>query len=199
MSTHNLRLIVASLGCSSSRSEPSQSGTVWWRRRVRRSVGRGLRYTAASAQGDLGRGARCRPALWLVGHPSASRASLPADDRVAPLRRQPIYVAFTLTLWTPVPTWTPISSTVAGLVLTGYCPDRSADEGSALSGSGSAPLSWRTRGSPAGFPGERASAARNDLSIYGPSTDWWGGDARWLQALRRTAARLAAFNPIVGD
>jgi 2-polyprenyl-6-hydroxyphenyl methylase/3-demethylubiquinone-9 3-methyltransferase len=36
------------------------------------------------------------------------------------------------------------------------------------------------------------------LSIY--CTDWWGHEARWLQALRgMVPARLAVFDPIVGD
>ena len=45
-----------------------------------------------------------------------------------------------------------------------------------------------------------ATGAKNDLSIYGASANWWGDDARWLRALRNMVpARLAFFDPLVGD
>ncbi len=111
--------------------------------------------------------------------------------------RQPIYVAFTLTVWT-VPTWTPDQLAVA-IVLTGYCLIGPLMKEARFRQRFGAAFVAYTRQVPYWLPRLRGGAARNDLSIYGPSTDWWGDDARWLRALRgMVPARLAAFDPIVG-
>ena len=114
------------------------------------------------------------------------------------LVRQPIYVAFGLTLWT-VPTWTPDQLAVA-LVLTGYCLIGPLMKEARFRQRFGAGFVAYARHVPYWLPrlGDGTSV-RNDLSIYGPSADWWGDRARWLRALRgMVPARLAAFDPIVG-
>ena len=112
--------------------------------------------------------------------------------------RQPIYVAFALTLWT-VPIWTPDQLAVA-LVLTTYC----------LVGPLLKEKRFRRRFGqtfvayancvPYWLPLPRPPIHRNDLSIYDVSADWWGGETRWLRTLQNLVpARFAFFDPIVGD
>jgi ubiquinone biosynthesis O-methyltransferase len=111
--------------------------------------------------------------------------------------RQPIYVAFALTLWT-VPTWTPDQLALA-LVLTAYC----------LIGPLLKERRFRLRFGqnflayadkvPYWAPWPRPPTKRNDPSIYDASADWWGGKTRWLRTLQNLVpARLAFFDPIVG-
>jgi ubiquinone biosynthesis O-methyltransferase len=112
--------------------------------------------------------------------------------------RQPIYVAFTLTLWT-VPTWTPDQLAVA-VALTAYC----------LAGPLFKERRFRRRFGdafvayalqvPYWMPLRRRPAKRNDLSIYEVPADWWDGRTRWLRILKNMVpARFAFFDPIVGD
>lgn len=112
--------------------------------------------------------------------------------------RQPIYVAFALTLWS-VPTWTPDQLAVA-IVLTAYClvgPLFKEERFGRRFGREFHSYASRV---PYWLPWPRPAIRRNDLSIYGASADWWGGDARWLRTLRNMApARFAFFDPIVGD
>jgi ubiquinone biosynthesis O-methyltransferase len=114
------------------------------------------------------------------------------------LVRQPIYVAFALSLWT-VPTWTPDQLAVA-VVLSAYC----------LVGPLFKEARFRQRFGetfhayalevPYWTPWPRRLTARNDLSIYDVSTDWWDGKTRWLRTLQNLVpARFAFFDPIVGD
>jgi ubiquinone biosynthesis O-methyltransferase len=111
--------------------------------------------------------------------------------------RQPIYVAFALTLWT-VPTWTPDQLAVA-VVLTGYCligplfKERRFRQRFGLA------FDAYARQVPYWLPARR-SIKRNNLSIYDISTDWWDGKTRWLRALQNLVpARFAFFDPLVGD
>jgi protein-S-isoprenylcysteine O-methyltransferase Ste14 len=103
----------------------SPSGTVWWR-----AEGAGLvllccLYAAAwllLAKSILDAGPSLQTGLlgwWAVLR--GVRPTYPAMPTTGLFRlvRQPIYVAFALTLWT-VPTWTP-DQLVLALVLTGYC------------------------------------------------------------------------------
>jgi ubiquinone biosynthesis O-methyltransferase len=111
--------------------------------------------------------------------------------------RQPIYVAFALTLWT-VPTWTPDQLAVA-LVLTAYCLiGPLLKERRFRQRFGQAFLTYAAH-VPYWLPWPRPASNRNDLSIYA-SADWWDGKTRWLRTLQNLVpARFAYFDPIVGD
>jgi 2-polyprenyl-6-hydroxyphenyl methylase/3-demethylubiquinone-9 3-methyltransferase len=112
--------------------------------------------------------------------------------------RQPIYVAFALTLWT-VPVWTPDQLLVA-VVLTAYCVGGPLlKERRFRHRFGHEFLAYARR-VPYWSPWPRPAAIRNDLSIYDASADWWGGRTRWLRALQNLVPpRLAYFDPVVGD
>ncbi len=112
--------------------------------------------------------------------------------------RQPIYVAFALTLWS-VPTWTPDQFAVA-IVLTAYCVTGPLFKerrfrrrfGDAFAGYAQRVPYW--------MPRLRRPAKRNDLSIYEVPSDWWDDQTRWLRILKNMVpARFAFFDPIVGD
>jgi ubiquinone biosynthesis O-methyltransferase len=112
--------------------------------------------------------------------------------------RQPIYVAFALTLWT-VPAWTPDQLAVA-LVLTTYClVGPLLKEKRFRERFGQDFLAYAKR-VPYWSPWPRPPAKRNDLSIYSTSADWWSGKTPWLRTLQNLVpARFAFFDPIVGD
>jgi ubiquinone biosynthesis O-methyltransferase len=112
--------------------------------------------------------------------------------------RQPIYVAFALTLWT-VPTWTPDQLAVA-VVLTAYCVTGPLfKERRFRHRFGDAFVAYALQ-VPYWMPRPRRPAKRNDLSIYEVPTDWWDGQTRWLRTLKNMVpARFAFFDPIVGD
>jgi protein-S-isoprenylcysteine O-methyltransferase Ste14 len=96
--------------------------------------------------------------------------------------RQPIYVAFALTLWT-VPTWTPDQLAVA-LVLTTYCLfGPLLKEKRFRERFGRDFLTYASR-VPYWSPWPRPPAKRNDLSIYGASADWWSSKTPWLRTLQ---------------
>ncbi len=113
--------------------------------------------------------------------------------------RQPIYVAFAITLWT-VPTWTP-DQFVLAIVLTAYCligPLLKEARFSRLFGSEFEiyrsrhpywlPVPW--------LPG--SPPVRNDLSLYDKYADhWWDGSQKWLRALQNLVPpRLAYFDQV---
>jgi ubiquinone biosynthesis O-methyltransferase len=114
--------------------------------------------------------------------------------------RQPIYVAFTITLWT-VPTWTP-DQFVLAVVLTTYCltgPLLKEARFSRLFGSEfeayrSRHRYWlpipRTTGSP---------PVRDIPSLYDRhADDWWDGSQKWLRTLQNLVpARLAYFDRLI--
>ena len=119
------------------------------------------------------------------------------------LCRQPIYVAFTLTLWT-VPTLTP-DQLVVSSVLTLYCligPLFKEARFKRLFGERfvayqlAVPywLPWPRRG-------RTASRARNDLTIYGgDAAAWWDGTMRWRRQLHKLVpARMAYLDRLVPD
>ena len=156
----------------------------------------------AVAEGHLGCGAGASDRLSrLVGRLPASRAGVPADadDRIVPLRSATDLCRLHAD---PLDRADLDTRPTRGRSRSHrLLPDRSAVEGGALPPAVRRRRSWHTPArSPTGFPRLAAGRARNDLSIYGASADWWGDDARWLQALRNMVpARLAAFDPIVGD
>lgn len=112
--------------------------------------------------------------------------------------RQPIYVAFALTLWT-VPTWTPDQLVVA-LVLTAYCLIGPLFKEVRFRRRFGAEFTAYSRRVPYWVPGRAAPRMKNDLSIYDASADWWDDRVRWSRTLRNMVpARFAFFDPIVGD
>jgi ubiquinone biosynthesis O-methyltransferase len=114
--------------------------------------------------------------------------------------RQPIYMAFTITLWT-VPTWTPDQFALA-VVLTSYClTGPLLKEARFLRLFGREFEDYRTR-HPYWLPIPRASGPprpRNDLSRYERHADhWWDGSQRWLRALQNLVpARLGYFDRLI--
>ncbi len=112
------------------------------------------------------------------------------------LVRQPIYVAFALTLWT-VPTWTPDQLAVA-IVLTAYCLVGPLWKEERFRRRFGASFAAYSRKVPYWLPRLTSAPRRNDLSIYGAAADWWGSDRGWLRTLRNMVpARLAHFDPLV--
>ncbi len=103
----------------------SPSGTVWWQARGAALVAMTGLYVAAwlllgKSMADAGLALQTGSLGWtalLRGRPPAY-PPMPTTGLFR-LTRQPIYLAFTLTLWT-VPTWTPDQLAVA-LTLTAYC------------------------------------------------------------------------------
>jgi len=120
--------------------------------------------------------------------------------------RQPIYVAFALTLWT-VPTWTPDQFTVA-TVLTLYCLiGPMFKEARFKSRFGSEFEVYRRRvpywipRAPRRQMTHSPRPVQINLSMYDTyAEDWWTGKTRWLRLLHNMVPpRLAYFTPIVGD
>jgi 2-polyprenyl-6-hydroxyphenyl methylase/3-demethylubiquinone-9 3-methyltransferase len=111
--------------------------------------------------------------------------------------RQPIYVAFSLTLWT-VPTWTPDQLAVA-LALTTYCLVGPLFKEQRFRRRFGQPFVTYMNQVPYWLPLRRPSSKCNDLSIY-ETLDWWGDPARWLRTLQNLVpVRFDFFDPIVGE
>ena len=124
------------------------------------------------------------------------------------LSRQPIYVTFTLTVWT-VPTWTPDQFVVA-VTLTLYCligPLFKEDRFRRIYGTAFDAYAGRV---PYWLPWPRPASSsrvirrpemRNDLSIYRIyAANWWDGSQRFLRLLHNLVPpRLAYFDTIVGS
>ncbi|MFO7561528.1 MAG: bifunctional 2-polyprenyl-6-hydroxyphenol methylase/3-demethylubiquinol 3-O-methyltransferase UbiG [Enhygromyxa sp.] len=118
------------------------------------------------------------------------------------LSRQPIYLAFALTVWT-VPTWTPDQLVVA-VTFTVYCvvgPRFKEARFRRIYGAAFDAYAARV---PYWLPWPRPTrlhAMRNDLSIYDTyAPHWWDGSQRFLRLLHNLVpARLAHFDTIVGS
>ena len=111
--------------------------------------------------------------------------------------RQPIYVAFALTLWT-VPTWTPDQLIVA-LSLTTYCFAGPLLKEARFRRRFGERFAVYSRTVPYWMPWPRRPRVRNDLSIYEMTDEWWDGRVRWVRTLQNLVpARLAFFDPIIG-
>lgn len=184
----------------------SPSGVIWWRAEGLVLIVMSTLYAVAwllLLKAILDAGIALQTGLlgwWAVLRNLAPR--YPPMPRMGLFRliRQPIYVAFALTLWT-VPTWTPDQLAVS-LTLTAYCligplfkerrfAERFGTEFTAYQAHVPYWLPW---------PRPRA-VERNDLTIYDKyAEDWWSGRIRWLRALRNMVpARLQAFDRIAGD
>jgi methanethiol S-methyltransferase len=103
----------------------SPTGSVWWQAHGTALVVMTTLYAAAwllllKAMADAGLGLQTGSTGWiaLLRNRDAVYPKLPVEGLFR-LSRQPIYVAFALTLWT-VPTWTPDQLFLA-TVLTAYC------------------------------------------------------------------------------
>jgi protein-S-isoprenylcysteine O-methyltransferase Ste14 len=135
---------------------------------------------------------------WAVAH--RRRPVFPPMPTTGLFRivRQPIYVAFALTVWT-VPTWTPDQLVVA-LVLTGYCvAGPLLKERRFRQRFGEAFRNYARR-VPYWLPWPRPPTARNDLSLYDVPSDWRDERVRWLRALRNLIpVRFRYFDPIIAD
>ncbi len=110
--------------------------------------------------------------------------------------RQPIYFAFTLTVWT-VPVWTPDQLVIA-VTLTAYCLIGPLFKEKRFSLMFGASFDDYRRGLSYFIPMARA-AIRNDLSIYDRYAEhWWDGSVRWLRTLQNLVpARLAHFDSLI--
>ena len=103
----------------------SASGTIWWQAHGAALAALTVLYAGAwlllvKAMSDAGLGLQTGSMGWvaLLRNRNPIYPKMP-ENGLFRLTRQPIYVAFTLTLWT-VPTWTPDQLIVA-VVLTSYC------------------------------------------------------------------------------
>ena len=111
--------------------------------------------------------------------------------------RQPIYLAFALTLWT-VPTWTPDQLMLA-VPLTAYCligPLFKEARFARVFGQAFAEYKSTHPYFLPGMPSRRGIEPRNDLTIYDRyATNWWDGSVRWLRVLQNLVpARLRYFD-----
>lgn len=103
----------------------SPTGTIWWSAHGWALLGMTVLYVTSwllllKSMADAGLGLQTGSMGWiaLLRNREAIYPAMPATGLFR-LTRQPIYVAFTLTLWT-VPTWTPDQLALAG-VFTAYC------------------------------------------------------------------------------
>lgn len=187
----------------------SPSGIVWWRAEGSVLVVVSCFYAAAwllllKAIWDAGLAVQIGLlGWWAVARNAAPRYPPMPRTGLFRITRQPIYVAFALTLWT-VPTWTPDQLAVS-LTLTAYCligplfkearfKERFGADFRAYQAHVPYWLPW-----PRPVPAQAVSL--NDLSIYDRYADgWWEGRVRWLRTLQNMVpVRLAHFDGIVGD
>ena len=130
---------------------------------------------------------------WAVFHNRKPRyPGMPATGLFR-LCRQPIYLAFALTLWT-VPVWTP-DQLVLAIPLTAYCligPVFKEARFARIFGQAFADYKNKY---PYFLP-LGAKISGNDLAIYDTDAGhWWDGSRRWLRALQNIVpARLSYFD-----
>lgn len=115
------------------------------------------------------------------------------------LCRQPIYVAFTCTVWT-VPVWTPDQLLIA-IGLTAYCLIGPLFKEARFARQFGQSFADYRKIRPYWLPTSRPllrPVTRNDLSIYDAHADhWWDGSQRWLRTLQNLVpARLMHFDRI---
>lgn len=103
----------------------SPTGTIWWQASGAATVGLSVLYAMSwlllgKSMMDAGLSVQTGTLGWLALFRGRKPVYPPMPvTGLFRLTRQPIYVAFTLTLWT-VPTWTP-DQLVLALTLTAYC------------------------------------------------------------------------------
>jgi len=187
----------------------SPSGVVWWRAEGAVLIVLSCLYAVAwllLLKAIVDAGFALQTGLlgwWAVARNRAPRFPPMPKTGLFRLIRQPIYVAFALTLWT-VPTWTPDQLAVS-LTLTAYCLIGPLFKEARFAKRFGAEFRAYQAHVPYWFPWPRPGVSypvpRNDLSIYDTyADDWWSGRVRWLRALHNMVpARLAGFDPVVGD
>jgi ubiquinone biosynthesis O-methyltransferase len=192
-------VIVASLQTLLLFSLWSPSGVVWWQAEGAWRIVFGVLYLASwlllgRAIADAGMGLQTGAIGWLGVYRGARPAYPPMPQKgLFRFSRQPIYFAFTMTLWT-VPVWTPDQLAVA-LTLTAYClAGPMFKEQRFARMFGAAFESYRQNRSY--FVPMPEPIARNDLSIYDQYAEqWWTGGVRWLRTLQNLVpARLSHFD-----
>ena len=133
---------------------------------------------------------------WAIAHNRMPKFPPMPIAGLFAIMRQPIYVAFALTLWT-VPTWTPDQLVVA-LTLTSYCLVGPLLKEARFRRRFGAEFQAYAARTPYWLPWPRPPAKRNDLAIY--DADWWDGEIRWVRTLKNLVpARLAFFDKYVSD
>ena len=110
--------------------------------------------------------------------------------------RQPIYFAFTLTVWT-VPVWTPDQLAIA-LVLSAYCVAGPLHKEMRFRQIFGADFAAYQQGHSYFLPWTARQTVANDLTIYDRFAEhWWDGSVRWLRTLQNLVpARLGYFGTL---
>ena len=187
----------------------SPSGIIWWQAEGATLLFMTALYATAwlllgKSMADAGLSLQTGSLGWLalLRGTKPVYPSLP-EHGLFRLSRQPIYVTFTLTVWT-VPTWTPDQLVVA-VTFTLYCLVGPLFKearfrriyGAAFDAYAARVPYWLPWPRPA--PIERHTM-RNDLSIYRTyAPNWWDGSQKFLRLLHNLVpARLAHFDAIVG-
>lgn len=186
----------------------SPSGTIWWRAEGPVLIVLSCLYAVAwllLLKAIMDAGFALQTGLlgwWAVARNAKPRYPPLPKTGLFRLIRQPIYVAFALTLWT-VPTWTPDQLAVS-LTLTAYCLIGPLFKEARFARRFGAEFRAYQANVPYWLPWPRPAIRRhmlNDLSIYDKYAEvWWHGRVRWLRALQNMVpARFARFDAIVGD
>jgi ubiquinone biosynthesis O-methyltransferase len=185
----------------------SPSGDIWWQAQGGVLVVMTALYATAwlllgKAMADAGLALQTGALGWwaLLRNKKVVYPSMP-ERGLFRFSRQPIYLAFALTVWT-VPTWTPDQLVVA-ITLTLYSLVGPLFKearfrrfyGAAFDAYAARVPYWLPWPRPT-----RSRAMRNDLSIYDThAPNWWDGSQRFLRLLHNLVpARLGYFDKIVG-
>jgi ubiquinone biosynthesis O-methyltransferase len=186
----------------------SPSGVIWWQAQGGMLPVMIALYTAGwlllvKAMFDAGITVQIGSLGWWSVYRNAKPVFPPMPARgLFRICRQPIYVAFAITLWT-VPVWTP-DQLVLAIALTSYCLAGPLLKEARFSRMfGSEFEAYRAR-HPYWLPFPRAREPQFapaaeppcGLSIYERDAEhWWDGSQRWLRALQNLVpARLAFFD-----
>lgn len=180
----------------------SPSGVIWWQAESSMHIALSVLYLAswlllAKAIWDAGFGLQTGAIGWLAVYRNG-RPAYPPMPQTGLFRfsRQPIYFAFTLTVWT-VPVWTPDQLIVA-VMLTAYCLLGPLFKEKRFQRMFGTAFSDYRRGLSYFVP-MPPLAPRNDLTIYDRyASRWWDGSVRWLRTLQNLVpARLQYFDTLI--
>ncbi len=192
----------------------SPSGIVWWQAEGAALVVLTALYAASwlllgKAMMDAGLALQAGWLGWLAVFRGTKPVYPPMPESgLFRIVRQPIYVAFALTLWT-VPTWTPDQLAVA-VSLTAYCvagpllkESRFADiHGERFARYQARVPFWLPWPRPAAPSRDRSrrNDMRDEVTIYSTyARNWWDGSQRFLRLLQNIVpARMRHFTQVVG-